>query len=41
MIMSIKKFIENVNKKGNAPDIEILEFFGTDKKCKIFCKRCM
>ena len=38
--MTINEFRENVKKYGNAPDVEILEFTGTYKECKIFCKKC-
>lgn len=38
--MTIDEFRKNVKKHGNAPDIEVLEFNGTENPCKVFCKRC-
>ncbi|MDD3323460.1 MAG: DUF723 domain-containing protein [Paludibacter sp.] len=38
--ITLEQFVENVRKRGNASDIDVLEFNGIDKKCKIFCNKC-
>lgn len=39
-MFTIENFRENVEKHGNAPDIEILEFKNFRSSCKVYCKRC-